>query len=68
MANKISRIRFGGQPPTGSISRLIVLIVGVTLALPLVLMMLFPPRPADATSDLLPDLRMAHIQNLRVNN
>jgi hypothetical protein len=69
MAKKMPRIRFGAQPPTGSISRLIVLIVGAALALVLVvLLMQSPPRPAYAASDLLPDLGMAQLQNLRIKN
>jgi hypothetical protein len=60
------RVRsFGGLPPTG-ISRLIVLVVGVALALVLVVMMQASPRPAYAASDRLPDLRMARLQNLQI--
>jgi Lysyl oxidase len=69
MAKKMPRIQFGAQPPTGTISRLIVLIVGVALALVLaVVLMQSPPRPAQAASDLLPDLGMAQLQNLHIKN
>jgi hypothetical protein len=67
MAKKIPWIRFGGQPPTG-FSRLIVLIAGVALTLPLVVIMQATHRPAHAASDLLSDLGMAHPQNLRIKN
>ena len=66
MATKMLRVRlFGGRTPTG-ISRLIVLVVGVALALVLVVMMQASPRSAYAASDLLPDLRMARLQNLQI--
>ncbi len=68
MATKMPRVRsFGGRTPTG-ISRLIVLVMGVALALVLVVMMQASPRPAYAASDLLPDLRMARLENLRIRN
>ena len=68
MARKMPRLRFGDRTPTG-IRRLIVLIVGVALTLPLVVIMQAYPRPAHAASrDRLPDLAMAHLQNLRIKN
>jgi hypothetical protein len=66
MATKMPRVRsFGGRTPTG-ISRLIVLVMGVALALVLVVMMQASPRPAYAVSDRLPDLRMAQLEKLRI--
>jgi hypothetical protein len=61
MATKMPRVRFGSRTPTG-ISRLIVLVLGVALAL----VVLVPSAPAGAVSDQLPDLGMAHPQDLRI--
>ena len=66
MAKKMPRVRFGGRTPTRGISRLLVLIVGVALALPLVVMMQASPKPARAATDRPPDLRMAQLQNLYI--
>jgi hypothetical protein len=65
MARKIPRLRFGGHLPTG-VSRLIVLVVGVALALPLVVMMQASTRPAHAASALLPDLGMYKLTNIQI--
>jgi hypothetical protein len=66
MVKKMPRVGlFGGRTPTG-ISRLIVLIVGVALALLLVVMMQASPRPAYAASDRLPDLGMARLGDFKI--
>src|SRR5215212_89778 len=65
MARKMPGLRFGGHPPTG-VSRIVVLMVGVALALPLVIMMQASTRPAHAATDLLPNLGMSKLTNIQI--
>ena len=66
MAKEVSKALFEGGSPTRG--RVITLGVAVALALLLLVMLQAASRPAYAATDLLPDLRMARLQNLQIQS
>ena len=66
MAKEVSKALFEGGSPTRG--RVITLGVAVALALLLLVMLQAASRPAYAAMDLLPDLRMARLQNLQIQS
>jgi hypothetical protein len=65
-SKEMSKVLFAGISPTRG--RVIALVMAMSLALVLVVMLQGSSRPAYAASDLLPDLRMARLQDLQIQS